>query len=131
MGNSAGSSSSKSMHRAWSMYDWANSAYNLVITSTIFPIYYEAVTSVKSDKGVVLSDTVLFFGFKFKNSSLFDYSISAAYLIIALLSPILSSVADYKGNKKRFMQLFCYVGSVACCGLFFFKRDTVELGIIC
>ena len=123
--------SSKSIHRAWSMYDWANSAYNLVITSTIFPIYYEAVTSVKSDAGAVLNDQVSFFGIHVKNTSLFDYSISAAYLIIALLSPILSSVADYKGNKKRFMQLFCYVGSAACCGLFFFKKDTIELGIIC
>ena len=123
--------SSKPVQRAWAMYDWANSAYNLVITSTIFPIYYEAVTSVKSANGDVLNDTVSFFGIHVKNSSLFDYSISAAYLIIALLSPILSSVADYKGNKKRFMQLFCYLGAAACCGLYFFRRDTVELGIIC
>ena len=123
--------STKSVHRAWAMYDWANSTYNLVITSTIFPIYYEAVTSVKSASGVLLNDKVSFFGITVKNSSLFDYSISAAYLIIALLSPILSSVADYKGNKKRFMQLFCYLGSAACCGLYFFKRDTLELGVIC
>ncbi|PQJ09941.1 MFS transporter [Flavipsychrobacter stenotrophus] len=123
--------SSKPVQRAWAMYDWANSAYNLVITSTIFPIYYEAVTSVKSANGEVLNDTVSFFGIQVKNSSLFDYSISAAYLVIAFLSPILSSVADYRGNKKFFMQLFCYLGSAACCGLYFFKRDTLELGIIC
>src|SRR4051812_36272379 len=99
-------SSSKGMHRAWSMYDWANSAYNLVITSTIFPAYYNAVTTTKQD-GRIISDNVSFLGFTFKNSSLFDYSIASAYLVIALLSPILSSIADYKGNKKRFMQLFC------------------------
>ncbi len=118
------------MHRAWSMYDWANSAYNLVITSTIFPAYYNAVTTI-SKNGVAIDDKVSFFGFTFKNSALFDYSIATAYLVIALMSPILSSIADYKGNKKRFMQLFCYIGSASCCCLYFFKSDTLELGIIC
>ena len=122
--------SSKSIHRAWSMYDWANSAYNLVITSTIFPAYYNAITTV-SKNGKIVKDTVSFFGHNFKNSSLFDYSIATAYLIIALISPILSSIADYKGNKKRFMQLFCYIGSISCCCLYFFKSNTLELGIIC
>ena len=130
MNNAGVVASPKSLHRAWSMYDWANSAYNLVITSTIFPAYYNAVTSVKKD-GIVVNDTVSFFGINVKNSSLFDYSIAAAYLIIALLSPILSSIADYKGNKKRFMQLFCYMGSISCCCLYFFKRDSLELGVIC
>ena len=122
--------SSKSVHRAWAMYDWANSAYNLVITSTIFPAYYNAITTITKD-GKIINDKVSFFGITVKNSSLFDYSIATAYLIIAILSPILSSIADYEGNKKRFMQLFCYVGSAACCGLFFFKSNTLELGVIC
>lgn len=122
--------SNRSVHRAWSMYDWANSAYNLVITSTIFPAYYNAITTVKEGDRII-SDEVTFLGFTLKNSTLFDYSIAAAYLIIALLSPILSSIADYKGNKKRFMQLFCYLGSLACCGLYFFKADTLEWGILC
>ena len=122
--------STKSIHRGWAMYDWANSAYNLVITSTIFPAYYNAITTVTKD-GKVVKDTVVFFGRTFKNSSLFDYSIATAYLIIALLSPILSSIADYKGNKKAFMKLFCYVGATSCCGLYFFTSTTLELGIIC
>ena len=122
--------SSRSIHRAWSMYDWANSAYNLVITSTIFPAYYNAVTTVTKN-GETVTDKVSFFGHTVKNSSLFDYSIATAYLIIALVSPILSSIADYKGNKKRFMQLFCYIGSASCCCLYFFKGSTLELGIIC
>lgn len=121
--------SDKKVHRAWAMYDWANSAYNLVVTSTIFPAYYIAVTTVKEgDK--VLTDKVSFFGITIKNSVLFNYSIAAAYLIIALISPILSSIADYKGNKKAFMQLFCYIGALACCGLYFFNSHTIELGII-
>lgn len=112
------------------MYDWANSAYNLVITSTIFPAYYTAVTTTR-DKGVVVSDMVSFFGMKIKNSTLFDYSIALAYLIIALLSPILSSIADYEGNKRRFMQFFCYTGATACCSLYFFTSQRIELGVIC
>jgi len=120
----------KPLHRAWAMYDWANSAYNLVITSTIFPVYYNAITTV-TENGKVVSDTVSFFGIKVKNSSLFDYSIAAAYLVIALVSPILSSIADHRGNKKRFMQLFCYAGAISCCCLYFFNSHTLELGIIC
>ncbi len=119
--------SAKKLHRAWSMYDWANSAYNLVITSTIFPAYYIAITTATEGKE---QDYVSFFGWKVINSSLLNYGLALAYLIIAILSPILSSVADYKGNKKRFMQLFCYLGSAACCGLFFFEKGRVELGII-
>src|SRR3954463_12025888 len=98
---------SKKVINGWAMYDWANSAYNLVITSTIFPAYYNAITTVTENNKVV-SDKVTFFGHTFKNTTLFDYSVATAYLIIALISPVLSSIADYKGNKKRFMQLFCY-----------------------
>lgn len=120
----------KRVHRAWAMYDWANSAYNLVITSTIFPAYYLAVTTIKGKDGTILSDKVNFFGAEITNSVLFDYALAAAYLLIAILSPILSSIADYKGNKKSFMRLFCYIGAISCCGLFFFTGQTVELGVI-
>jgi UMF1 family MFS transporter len=120
----------KRVHRAWAMYDWANSAYNLVITSTIFPAYYLAVTTTKAADGNVINDKIDFFGIQVTNSVLFDYALATAYLIIAMLSPILSSIADYKGNKKNFMRLFCYLGSAACCGLFFFTSQTVELGVI-
>ena len=122
--------SNKKLHRAWSMYDWANSAYNLVITSTIFPAYYLAVTTLK-DGDTTLSDQVSFFGLTVTNSVLSEYAIAFAYLVIAFLSPILSSIADYKGNKKSFMRLFCYVGSLACAGLYFFTADTLELHWYC
>ena len=119
----------KRTHRAWAMYDWANSAYNLVITSTIFPAYYEAITSEKQgDK--ILNDKVEFFGFSFVNTALFDYALAAAYFIIALLSPVLSSIADYRGNKKHFMRVFCYLGAAACSGLYFFTPDRLELGVV-
>jgi UMF1 family MFS transporter len=120
---------SKKTHRAWAMYDWANSAYNLVITSTIFPDYYTGVTTpAGTDPNLA---TVNIGGWSVSNSVLYNYAAATAYLIIALITPILTSIADYKGNKKSFMRFFCYLGSMACACLFFFKEDTVELGIIC
>lgn len=111
------------------MYDWANSAYNLVITSTIFPAYYAALTS-DNDSSTI--DYVSFLGFRFVNSSLYDYALAFAFLVVAIISPILSSIADYKGNKKSFLRFFCIVGSLSCAGLFFFKStDTLTIGIWC
>ncbi|MFP5041963.1 MFS transporter [Parasediminibacterium sp. JCM 36343] len=122
---------SKKVINGWAMYDWANSAYNLVITSTIFPAYYDAITSTKDATGNVISHKVMFLGKEFESASLYNYAIAFAYLLIAILSPILSSIADYRGNKKSFMQFFCYLGSLACCALYWFKSDTLTLGIAC
>lgn len=114
--------------KAWCMYDWANSVYNLVITTTFFPIYFLGVT--RSAYG---EDTVPFLGFTFKNSPLYQYTLAFAYLSISLLLPILSSIADARGSKKRFMQFFCYVGGLGCIGLFWFKgaHPSVEWGLLC
>lgn len=120
----------KKVIRGWAMYDWANSAYNLVITSTIFPAYYDAITTTRSADGAVLHK-VKFLGFELESASLYNYALAFAYLVIALISPILSSIADYRGNKKSFMQLFCYLGGAACCLLYFFNADTLTLGITC
>jgi UMF1 family MFS transporter len=112
--------------KAWAMFDWANSAYNLVITSTIFPAYYVAVTA-NSQNG----DRVTFFGHSFINTALSNYALASAYLIMVLLLPILSSIADYRGNKKIFMQFFTWLGAISCGCLFFFTKNNLEFGIIC
>jgi UMF1 family MFS transporter len=116
----------KKVIRAWAMYDWANSAYNLVITSTIFPAYFTAITTTKEH-----GDKVSFFGKSFVNTALSNYALAVAYLIIVLISPVLSSMADHRGNKKVYMQLFTWLGALACCGLYFFKLETLEWGIFC
>ncbi len=113
---------SKKIVNAWAMYDWANSVYNLVITSTMFPAYYEAVTSSNNNE-------VKLFGRTFINTSLYNYALGVAFLIVAFMSPILSSIADYKGNKKSFLRFFCTLGSIACSCLFFFNKDNIGLGI--
>jgi UMF1 family MFS transporter len=112
--------------RAWAFFDWANSAYNLVITSTIFPAYYVAITANKAT-----GDKVTFFGKSFVNTALSDYALATAYLVVAILLPILTSIADYQGNKKIFMKCFTWLGALSCACLFFFKLDNLEFGIIC
>ncbi|MFM1962698.1 MAG: hypothetical protein RLZZ172_1543 [Bacteroidota bacterium] len=117
----------KKIQRAWSMYDWGASTYNLVITSTIFPAYYVAVTS--SDIPGELS-YVDFFGYRIINTALQNFALAAVFLIVSIISPVLSSIADYRGNKKAFMRAFTLMGSISCMGLFFFTPERVELGIL-
>lgn len=117
---------SKKVINGWAMYDWANSVYNLVITSTIFPAYYEAVTS-DGDPNTV--DKVTIFGSTFINTSLYNYALGIAFVIVAIMSPLLSSIADYKGNKKQFLFFFCTMGSIACCALYFFDSHNLMFGL--
>ena len=108
------------------MYDWANSVYSLVITSTIFPAYYESVTKNAQDNEVV------FLGRHFVNTALYNYALGVAFFIVAIMSPVLSSIADYKGNKKSFLRFFCFLGSASCSMLFFFKGNgTLWVAILC
>ena len=116
----------KKVINGWAMYDWANSVYNLVITTTFFPIYFIGVTEAKFG-----GDIVSFFGYSIKNSVLFDYALSFAYLLIAISLPILSSIADTRGNKKSFLRFFCYVGAISCGALYYFTKDNIEYGTIC
>ena len=112
------------------MYDWANSVYNLVITSTIFPAYYEAITG--DDDKATLADKVHFLGREFVNTALYNYALAFAMLIVAIISPLLSSIADYKGNKKSFLNFFLTIGSIACACLFFFTgKNSLAIGVIC
>lgn len=113
---------------AWCMFDWANQSYNMVITSTIFPAYYVGITAnTKYGK-----NTVSFFGHKFLNTVLQNYILAASYLFIVLLLPILTSIADYRGAKKLYLQAFTWLGALACAGLSFMKKDgPIEFGMIC
>lgn len=120
---------SKKVINGWAMYDWANSVYNLVITSTIFPAYYEAVTGDGND--ATSNDTVHLFGREFVNTSLYNYALGIAFLVVAIMSPLLSSIADYKGNKKKFLFFFCTMGSMACSAMYFFDKHNLAYGLFC
>ena len=117
---------SKKVINGWAMYDWANSVYNLVITTTFFPIYYTEMTKAEPFNG-----TVTFMGRHFVNTALYNYALAAAYMLVAFTLPILTSIADYKGNKKKFMQFFCYMGAIACSCLYFFNSENFSFGVIC
>jgi len=108
---------------AWAFYDWANSVHSLTITSAIFPIYYPF--AAVNDSG---SKEINFLGFTLNNTVVFSYSISFAFLFLAIIMPILSGIADYQGNKKSFMRFFCYLGSFSCMSLFFFEKGNYYIG---
>lgn len=118
---------SKKVINGWAMYDWANSVYNLVITTTIFPAYYVGITQTDNGNG---EHIVSFFGREFINTSLLDYALAVVFLLVALSSPVLSSIADYRRNKKVYLRIFCIIGSASCCGLVFFTPGRIELGVI-
>lgn len=112
--------------RAWAMFDWANSVYSLIIATAIFPIYYTHAVNSYYD-----GEFVPFLFWEVKGSSLYSYSISFSFLVIVILSPILSGIADYSGKKKQFMKFFTYLGSLSCAGLFFFTGANIVYGIAC
>ncbi|WP_312324007.1 MFS transporter [Soonwooa sp.] len=127
--------------KAWALYDWANSVYSLVITSTIFPIYYSILTTA-SERSEYVEETgktiqvpvrhmINIFGRDYQPDAVYGYSLTLSFAIVVLLSPILSSLADTIGNKKSFLQFFCYLGATSCMGLAMFTgMNTVWLGLL-
>lgn len=115
---------SSKLLNAWAFYDWANSVYTLVISSTIFPIYYGSLFRAKGIEEVEL------FGVLIRSEALISYVTALGFLIIAFISPLLSGIADYLGNKKFFLKLFCYVGSISCMSLYFFSLEDIIFSLI-
>lgn len=115
---------SKKLLNAWAFYDWANSVYPLVISSSIFPLYYGFLFPKERD-------TIDFSGLEFKATALISFVTAFAFLTVAILSPILSGIADFSGNKKRFLQFFCYLGAFSCIGMYWFTIDNLGFGILC
>jgi len=113
----------KKLINAWAFYDWANSVYSLVIATAVFPIYFGVVTENY--------ETVSFLGGDFHPITLYNYALSISFLIVAFMSPILSGIADYTGNKLKFLKVFCLLGSLSVMSLFFFSGiDTLWVGIV-
>jgi len=123
--------------RAWTFYDWANSVYNLIISTAIFPIFYQTVTKNHASKNGLIReingesvDMVMFLGREFINTELYSYVYSLSFLLVVIMVPILSGIADYSGTKKRFMQFFCYLGAAGCISLYFFDVENLELSML-
>ncbi|SFE99895.1 MFS transporter [Flavobacterium xueshanense] len=107
---------------AWAFYDWANSVYTLTIASAVFPIFYEALFSERDHYIDV-------FGLHLKNSALISFVTAFAFLLVAIISPLLSGIADYVGDKKSFMKFFCYLGALSCMGLYWFNLENIYIGL--
>ena len=122
LGASIPGKGSKKLINAWVFYDWANSVYPLVISSAVFPIYYGALFAE--------NNIIQVFDYEVKNTAMISFVTAAAFIVVALLSPLLSGIADYVGNKKRFMKFFVYTGAFCCMGLYGFQLDTIYLGLI-
>lgn len=116
---------SKKLLNAWAFYDWANSVYSLVIASAIFPIYYGALFKIHGENYIDV------FGTTIKSSALISFVTAGAFLVVAIISPLLSGIADYAGNKRSFMQFFCYLGAASCIGLFWFKLENIYPSLAC
>lgn len=114
---------SKKLLNAWAFYDWANSVYTLTIASSIFPIFYSALfaSNIKH---------VNAFGFEFKSTALITFVTAFTFLVVSVMSPLLSGIADYVGNKKSFMKFFCYVGGLGCIGLYWFSLDHIYMSLL-
>jgi MFS transporter, UMF1 family len=121
----------KKVIRGWVFYDWANSVYNLVISSAVFPIFYDVVTKdeygVKNEGGDSEQVIVSYFGYDISSSALLSFVLAASFLAVSFLSPLLSGIADRTGNKKRFLKFFCYFGAISCATLFFFDASKLEI----
>tara|TARA_R110001632_G_scaffold23425_2_gene66297 strand:- start:2416 stop:3723 length:1308 start_codon:yes stop_codon:yes gene_type:complete len=110
----------KKLINAWAFYDWANSVYSLVISTAVFPIYYSSMTESFQN----MDEKVTFLGTQWDSTTLYDYTMAFSFLIVACLSPILSGIADYKGNKLGFLKGFCLLGSLSVMSLFFFEGES-------
>lgn len=115
----------KKLLNAWAFYDWANSVYSLVISSAIFPIFYGALFRVAGIEKVII------FGGEIARAPLISYVTSAAFVFIAIVTPLVSGIADYLGNKKIFLKFFCYLGAVSCVGLYWFSLENIYFGLAC
>ncbi len=117
---------SKKLINAWAFYDWANSVYSLVISTAVFPIYYSNLT----DSFANIDGTINFLGTEWDPTTLYDYTLAISFFIVAFFSPILSGIADYSGDKLKFLKGFCWLGSLSVMSLFFFEgADTLWIGL--
>ena len=103
---------------SWMYYDWANSAYTIIISTAVFPLFYKAAAT---KAGVSASDSTAYLG----------YTIAIATFILAMLGPILGTIADYKGFKKKFFTFFFVLGVSFTALLAFIPSDQWLLLLIC
>ncbi|KAB5485672.1 MULTISPECIES: MFS transporter [Flagellimonas] len=116
---------SKKLLNAWAFYDWANSVYSLVISSAVFPLFYGLLFRTAGIEKVTI------FGGEIARAPLISYVTSLAFVFIAIVTPLISGIADYMGNKRMFLKFFCYLGALSCIGLYWFSLENIFFGLVC
>ena len=101
--------------RAWAMYDWANSVFMTTVL-LIFPIYFADVASAGSPATVA--------------TARYSMATTLSMALVAILSPILGAVADYKAMKKKMLAAFAVIGIVATGGMYFIDEGEWRLAIV-
>src|SRR6266487_2226239 len=110
----------------WMMYDWANSAFSTTVAGALLSPYITTLAQANvGENGVVLSLGPLG---ALTAKSFFPICIAVSVLLQVFLLPVLGAIADYSHLKKRLMALFCYIGAIATCLLFFVTGNLYLLG---
>ena len=102
--------------RAWAMYDWANSAFQTTIIAAIFPIYYEKVAAADLPGPIA--------------TSRFAWATTCSILIVAVIAPLLGTVADHRPVKKRMIAVFLAIGASATAAMFFITRGDWQFALV-
>jgi len=114
----------KKILNAWAFYDWANSVYSLTVVSSIFPLFIGAY--LKSEN----ISKINILGGDISHTALITYVTALGFLVVAIISPLLSGIADFKGNKKFFLRFFCYTGAFSCMALYFFSLEHIYISLL-
>ena len=102
---------------AWTMYDWANSAFATTILAAVLPIYYSQVAGSTLPSAAVAT-------------AYWSAGLSISLLIAAIISPILGTVSDIMRGKKRFLAIFAGIGIVGTAFLVFVQTGDWVLASI-
>ena len=102
--------------KSWILYDWANSAFTLIIVTTIFPIFFKDYIA-----GTLKS---------FESTAYLGYANSAYALIVAIMAPVLGTMADFKGMKKKLFTGFFITGVISTFLLAFSAKDYWEICLL-
>jgi MFS-type transporter involved in bile tolerance (Atg22 family) len=95
---------------AWVMYDWANSSFVTSVVAAILPVYYASVAAREISPNL--------------RTAYWGYTTTIAFLIVALLGPILGAMADFSGAKKRYLTIFVILGVTGTALLYLIQTGT-------
>jgi UMF1 family MFS transporter len=98
---------------SWALFDFANTAFYVLILTVGYPLYFKEIVAGDSRQGDLL----------------WGSAFSISMIVVALLSPVLGAVADYGAGKKRFLAIFTSLCIFATASLFFVHDGMIFAGM--